>query len=98
MLQITSARHVLRRDPAGAEEALRSAEEVGRRGMQELGRTVALLRNDDEAGVAPPLPSAREVSALVDDARAGGLAVDLRVRGDLAQIPPSVGVAVYRIT
>ncbi|MGH2822613.1 MAG: histidine kinase, partial [Thermoleophilaceae bacterium] len=35
MLQITSARHVLRRDPAAAEEALLSAEEVGRRSMHE---------------------------------------------------------------
>ena len=97
MLQITSARHVLRRDPAAAEEALRSAEEVGRRSMQELRRTVALLRSDDEAAVAPPLPSARDIPALVDHARAGGLAVELRTRGDLARIAPSVGVALYRI-
>lgn len=97
MLQVTSARHVLHRDPAAAEEALRSAEEVGRRSMQELRRTVALLRSDDDAGVAPPLPSALEVPALVDQAQAGGLAVELRVRGDLAGIPPGVGVAVYRI-
>jgi signal transduction histidine kinase len=97
MLQVTSARHVLRRDPAAAEEALRSAEEVGRRSMQELRRTVALLRSDDEAAVAPPLPSAREIPALVDHARAGGLAVELRMRGDLSRIGPSVGVALYRI-
>jgi signal transduction histidine kinase len=77
MLQVTSARHVLRRDPAEAEEALRSAEDVGRRSMQELRRTVALLRSDDEAGVLPPLPSAREIPALVDHAQAGGLAVEL---------------------
>jgi signal transduction histidine kinase len=97
MLQVTSARHVLRRDPAAAEEALRSAEEVGRGSMQELRRTVALLRSDDEAGVAPPLPSAGEIAALVDQARAGGLAVELRMRGDLSAIAPNVGVAVYRI-
>jgi signal transduction histidine kinase len=96
MIQVTSARHVLRRDPAAAEEALRSAEGVGRRSMQELRRTIGLLRNDDEAGVAP-LPSAREIPALVDHARAGGLAVELRMRGDLSRIAPSVGVAVYRI-
>ena len=48
MLQVTSARHVLRRDADAAEEALRSAEEVGRRSMQELRRTVTLLRSDDE--------------------------------------------------
>jgi signal transduction histidine kinase len=98
MLQITSARHVLRRDPAAAEEALRSAEEVGRRSMQELRRTVALLRSEDDARVKPPLPSVEEIPVLVDQARAGGLAVELQLRGDLSAIPPSVGVAVYRIT
>ena len=71
MLQVTSARHVLRRDVAAAEDALRSAEEVGRRSMQELRRTVALLRRDDETGVAPPLPSVAEIPGLVEEARAG---------------------------
>jgi signal transduction histidine kinase len=97
MLQVTSARHVLRRDVAAAEEALRSAEEVGRRSMQELRRTVALLRSDDDQAVLPPIPSAAEIPALVDDARAGGLAVELRMRGDLTRIAPSVGLAMYRI-
>jgi signal transduction histidine kinase len=97
MLQVTSARHVLRRDDvASAEEALRSAEEVGRRSMEELRRTVTLLRHDDEAAVAPP-PSIAEIPALVDQARAGGLAVELRMRGDLARISPGTGVALYRI-
>jgi signal transduction histidine kinase len=98
MLQVTSARHVLHRDPASAEEALRSAEEVGRRSMEELRRTVTLLRHDDEAGVAPPLPSAKEIPALVDQAVAGGLAVELRMRGDLSQLSAGVGVVLYRIT
>jgi signal transduction histidine kinase len=97
MLQVTSARHVLHRDPAAAEEALRSAEEVGRRSMRELRRTVAVLRSDDDAGVAPPVPSAVEIPALVDHARAGGLAVELRTRGELSGIAPGVGVALYRI-
>ena len=97
MLQVTSARHVLRRDPDAAEEALRSAEEVGRRSMRELRRTVTLLRSEDEAGVAAPVPTAREIPALVDEARLGGLAVELHTRGDLTRISPSVGLALYRI-
>jgi signal transduction histidine kinase len=97
MLQVTSARHVLRRDPDAAEEALRCAEEVGRAGMQELRRTVTLLRSDDEAGVDAPLPTASEIAALVDQARAAGLAVELRTRGDVSRIPPGVGLALYRI-
>jgi signal transduction histidine kinase len=97
MLQVTSARHVLHRDPAAAEEALRSAEEVGRRSMRELRRTVALLRSDDEAAVRPPVPTVSEIAAVVDDARSGGLAVELRMRGDDSAIAPAVGVALYRI-
>jgi signal transduction histidine kinase len=97
MLQVTSARHVLRRDAAAAEEALQSAEEVGRRSMQELRRTVGLLRSDDEAGVAAPAPTASEIPALVDHARAGGLVIELETRGDLSRLPPSVGLALYRI-
>jgi signal transduction histidine kinase len=97
MLQVTSARHVLRRDADAAEEALRSAEEVGRRSMRELRRTVTLLRSDDEADAAESVPAASEIPALVDHARAGGLAVELRTQGDLGRIPPGVGLALYRI-
>jgi signal transduction histidine kinase len=97
MLQITGARHVLRRDAAAAEEALRTAEEMGRWSMQELRGTVALLRSDDASTAAAPLPSAREISELVDRARAGGLAVELRTRGDPSVTTSSVGVALYRI-
>jgi signal transduction histidine kinase len=97
MLQITGARHVLRRDPAAAEEALRTAEELGRWSMQELRGTVALLRSNDASTAVAPLPSAREISELVDRARAGGLAVELRTRGDPSVTAPSVGVALYRI-
>ena len=96
MLQITSARHVLHRDPAAAEEALRSAEDVGRQSMRELRRTVALLRSERE-GTGPARPSAREVPALVEHARAAGLAVDLELHGDLGRVAPNVGMAVYRI-
>jgi signal transduction histidine kinase len=98
MLQVTSARHVLHRDPAAAEDALLSAEEVGRRSMRELRRTVTLLRSDAEIGVGPPVPSVSEIRALVDHARAGGLDVELRMPDDLSRVPSGVGVAAYRIT
>lgn len=98
MLQVTSARHVLRRDPAAAEEALRAAEDVGRRSMRELRRTVALLRSDDEDGaIAAPVPTAHEIPELVAEAGAGGLDVALDVAGDLGGIEPGVGLALHRI-
>lgn len=97
MLQVTSARHVLRRDPAAAEEALRSAEELGRRNMQELRRTVSQLRSEDEAAEVAALSFPTEIRALADQARAGGLAVELQTHGDLTRISPGVGVALFRI-
>ena len=43
------------------------------------------------------VPSTGEIPALVEQARAGGVAVELSTRGDLSQVPPGVGVALYRI-
>jgi signal transduction histidine kinase len=97
MLQVTSARHVLRRDLAAAEEALRSAEELGRGSMRELRRTVSLLRREDEAAEVAALPSATEIRTLVGQVRAGGLAVELQTQGDLTRISPGVGAALFRI-
>ena len=97
MLQVTSARYVLRRDADAAEDALRAAEDVGRRSMQELRRTVTLLRSDDDAGMEASVPASSEILTLVEEARAGGLAVELRMQGDFSRISPAVGVALYRI-
>lgn len=97
LLQVTSARHVLRRDLDAADEALASAEVVGRRSMRELRDTVALLRGAGE-GVPPgPLPDIAQLGELVDAARHSGLRVEYRTSGDLTGIPPAVGLALYRI-
>ena len=94
MLQVTSARHVLRRDPAAAEEALRSAEEVGRRSMQRAaqhGRAAAQRRGARASRrrcrrrVRSPRSSTRRAPA--------GSRSSCDVDGDLARIAPSVGVA-----
>jgi signal transduction histidine kinase len=97
MLQVTSARHVLRRDPASAEEALLEAEAIGRRSMGDLRRTLTALRSEGEAAAAGPPPSTREIPALIEHARASGLAVELDVRGDLSPIAQNVGAALYRV-
>ena len=97
MLQVTSARHVLRRDPAAAEEALRSAEEVGGAACRSCAARSRCSAAMTRRG-APPLPvGGGDPRRSSTDARAGGLAVELRTRGDLSRIAPSVGVALYRI-
>lgn len=99
LLQVTSARHVLRRDPDAAEEALASAEAVGRRSMQDLRRTVAALRDGDDA-LAPPPPDLAQVPVLIESARTTGVDVRLATTaGDVAAIEVGslVGLAAYRI-
>ena len=62
MLHVTGARHVLRRDPDAAEEALRAAEEQGRRSMRELRQTLDVPAATTRA-VAAPVPTTRDISA-----------------------------------
>jgi signal transduction histidine kinase len=95
LVQIASARHVLRRDPDAADEALALAEKAGRSSMQELRSTLATL-HDGEADSAS-LPGAADIAALADEARAQGLLVTLHLVGDPAQVDGVVGVTLYRI-
>lgn len=97
MLQVTSARHVLPRSPASADEALASAEEVGRRSLRDLRRTVGLLRDTEDSPRDPPLPSAPQVPELAATYRGAGLEVGCETVGDLASVDPAVGLTVYRV-
>lgn len=98
MVQVTSARHVLFRDPEAADEALATAERVGRASMRELRSTLSSLRDGDGSGqdTASP-PSVDDIASLVDNARGAGLDVTLLTEGDSTQVDPVVGVTLYRI-
>lgn len=96
MLHVTGARHVLRRDPAAADDALRTAEAVGRQSMNELRRTVELLRSNTTAVPEPPA-SLRQIRELVRTYSAGGLHLDYTEIGDLEAPSPAAALAAYRI-
>ena len=98
MLQVTSARHVLRRDPAAAEEALRVGR--GRRPAQHAascaGPCVAAQRL--RAGRAAAASRGDEIPALVE--RGARRAASTSSSGCAASWPgsrPGVGLALYRI-
>lgn len=97
LLQITSARHVLRRDLDAADEALAAAETAGRRSMAELRTTMALLRSESDGPSVPPAPGLEGIGDLVRSARADGLDVDYRADGDLAGVDDGVALAAHRI-
>ena len=97
LLQVASARHVLRRDVEAADQALATAETVGRGSMRELRTTVTLLRSVGESATPLALPDLAQLDGLIDSTRGEGLIVDYRADGDLAGVPAAVGLALYRI-
>jgi signal transduction histidine kinase len=104
LLHVASARMAVQYDPAGAVRALEEAERLGRESLDEVRATVGLLRVDDEeqggasgGGVAPPLPGAAELPALIQRFRSAGADVGFSVRGEVGSMPATTGLAVYRI-
>jgi signal transduction histidine kinase len=95
MLHLTGARMALRRDTDEAERALLEAERLGRESMTEIRHTVGLL--GPAAGAAPPMPTALDITAIVEEFRSGGLDVSYTAEGDVASLPPTTGLNLYRI-
>jgi signal transduction histidine kinase len=97
LLYLTGARRRVRADPAGAEQALLEAEEIGRRCLAEIRYNVVALRGDGASSGTAPMPTARDVPALVASAVSAGSEVRLAVDGELKAVEPVVGLAVYRV-
>jgi signal transduction histidine kinase len=96
MLHLTGARLALRRDPAEAEEALLEAERLGRESLAEIRRTVGLLAPEG-SGTAAPMPSACDITQLVQEFETAGLDVDFELTGDPGCLPPATGLGLYRV-
>jgi signal transduction histidine kinase len=88
-VQAGAVRSVLRDDQQREREALLAVERIGRQAVGEMRRLIGLLR-PDQIGVGDPTPSLRRVDNLVNDMRAAGLAVHLRVEGDVSALSPGV--------
>lgn len=96
MLHVTGARHVLTRDPAEADAALRAAEDVGRRSLDQIRATVAVLRTD-ERGTDAPLADAADLQGLLEDYRRAGLQIRAQLDVDPEGLAGPLGTAVHRI-
>src|SRR5262245_36216458 len=99
MLQLTAARHLLRRDPDEADAALSDAERVGRDSLNQVRRTVGLLRvgepaSPDDVG---PSPTLDDLEHLLADYRSAGVPVCADVDGPIDKLDMSRSVAAYRI-
>lgn len=97
MLHLGAARLALGPGNGRAAEALSEAERCGRQSLNDIRRTVGLLRADHEPATGPALPHASELGQLVGSWAEAGLPVTLAVEGDLAPLGPTDGLVVYRV-
>jgi signal transduction histidine kinase len=78
-------------------EVLLSVEQTGREALAEMRRLLGILRrSDDDLARAPP-PGMAGVEELVEQMRAAGLPVELRLEGDPVPLAPGVDISAYRI-
>jgi signal transduction histidine kinase len=81
--------------PGAAVEALGVIEAEASRALAEMRAMVRVLRRDRPAELAPS-PRVSDIERLAGQSRAGP-AVDVELSGDLDDLPPSVGSALYRL-
>lgn len=101
-VQATAAQRMLTRDPAVAEQSLRSIESSSREAVTQMRGLLGTLRATDSAepDSRVPEPGLAEVKALVESARAPGFDVALDVvedgPGAISTVPAPVGLSLYR--
>lgn len=84
--------HVAGDDVERLRDGLVRVEATGRQALDELRTVLGAVR---EPAAREPAPGVAELGALVERARAAG--VDVRVEVSVGEVPPTVGLAVYRV-
>ncbi|MEM9712044.1 MAG: histidine kinase [Actinomycetota bacterium] len=95
LLHLAGARTTLSRDPEQAAAALADAEEVGRKGMNDLREALALVRADE--GRRRPVESLDGLEPLVEQYRRAGLDVSLERTGPVGEVATGVGIVAYEV-
>ncbi|WP_051966714.1 sensor histidine kinase [Kitasatospora mediocidica] len=101
-LMAGGARANLGGDTEVVRDALVTLEGSGRMALREMRQLLDVLRADDvreEADGAPsaPQPGVGHLGGLVEESRRAGLPTEFAVLGEERPLPPSTGLAVFRI-
>jgi signal transduction histidine kinase len=78
-------------------DAFDAIERTGEQALGEMRRLLGLLRQDDEELARSPQPSLARLESLAAHVRASGLPVEVRIEGEMPQLPPGVDLSAYRI-
>jgi signal transduction histidine kinase len=98
VVQAQGAAAALDRHPERAATALRHVIDLGRSSLAEMRGLLAAGRTDpaDDPRLAP-LPGIGAVPALIDQMRAAGMRIDLRIDGVPEPVPAAIDLSAYRI-
>ncbi len=97
-IQAEGARRVADGSDARIVEALDTIKEAGHSALAEMRRLVGLLRDENQDGSdLTPLPNLGDLSVLVDQMEAAGLAVDVEMSGSVRPLPESVELSAFRL-
>jgi signal transduction histidine kinase len=92
VVQAAAGRDVFDAQPERAREALGAIEETGRAALAELRQLLAGVRAEFE-----PQPGLTGLGVLVEGVRAAGLPVEVRIDGELDDLPVGLDLSAYRI-
>jgi signal transduction histidine kinase len=95
-VQADAAEGALAHDPRLVERPLLAIRDTARQALGDMRRVLGMLRADTAAELAPE-PGLARASALLEQARTGGLDVQLRVEGEPTPLPPALDVTAYRV-
>jgi signal transduction histidine kinase len=84
-------------NPARAGEAMAEVSATGRMALTDMRHMLGVLRADATGAGRAPQPDLSGLPGLLDRVRGTGLEVELEERGKRFDVPPGVGLTVYRI-
>jgi signal transduction histidine kinase len=97
VLQVGAVRHRMPASETENRQALLNVEQAGRTALAEMRRLLGAMRRGDEQPDFTPQPGLADLDRLLEDVRAAGLAVQLRVRGEPVALSPGLDLSAYRI-
>src|SRR5213078_880381 len=96
VVQAQAGPHLVR-DPERVRGVFSTIESSARDALVELRRLLGVLRSSDEELAIGPQPGLASVEALIEQVRASGLPVELRIEGEPVRLPAGVDLSAYRI-
>jgi signal transduction histidine kinase len=97
-VQAGVATHLVRDDPAGAEEALAHVRSGANSVLDELSSILSVMRRpDDPTTPTDPLPTLDQLDRLITDFTSVGLEVEWHTSGVRRRVSPAVALAAYRV-